>query len=110
MERSGPGCSRSGRSAAGGSLAAVVLATAAAAIDPALRFRAALAVDCLYGTSRTEAWCLAGFGWGVPIAATVLAGAFVGLAVAVLGVRPRAVGDGDDPGARAHAARRRGTG
>lgn len=54
-------------------LFAVVIAAAGASVDPARRFRAALAVDRFYGTSRTEPWCVPGFDWRVVLVTTVAA-------------------------------------
>lgn len=70
-------------------LSAVVIAAAGASVDPARRFRVALAVDCFYGTSRTEPWCLPGFDWTIVLVSTVAAGTLIGLALGSLGVRTR---------------------
>lgn len=67
----------------------VVIVAAGASVDPARRFRAALAVDCFYGSSRTEPWCLPGFDWTLVLVCTIAAGTLIGLALGSLGVRPR---------------------
>lgn len=78
----------------------VVAVLGTASVDPAVRFRSALEVDCLYGTARTEPPCVPGFDWAPIFLTTVAAGLLTGLGLGSLGVRSRgAPGGQDDSGA-----------